>query len=82
MPQRKTRADLLEATCGGNRRAGALTFHETATQISFTHKHVNVSNALFLSLSFSHTHTNVEKPHTLATYVLFVVFSHDVFLPF
>lgn len=58
MPGRRTKSDLFEVTCGGNRWEGALTFHDTATQTCFTQKHVAVSNA---ALFFSISHTLVQN---------------------
>lgn len=49
MPPRRTRADLSEATCGGNRWEGALTFNESGTQRRITHKHANASNSFHLT---------------------------------
>jgi len=56
-------ADLFEATCRGNGREGALTFHKTATRKMFlTHTHVDVSYAAPLSLSHSLSHTHTLLP--------------------
>lgn len=49
MPPRRTRADLSEATCGGNRWEGALTFNECGTQRRITRKHANASNSFHLT---------------------------------
>lgn len=49
MPPRRTRADLSEATCGGNRWEGALTFNGSGTQRHITHKHANASNSFHLT---------------------------------
>lgn len=79
MPRRSTRADLVEATCGGNGTEGALTFHGHGLKMSYvqtlTHKPVDMSDTV---LSLSHMFIRADSSYTLAYVLLFSTNIHYI----